>query len=420
MTTSKAGAAPSRAYVWVWLPGATEPVVAGVLNRSGLVHTFTYGRSYRSRPDAISLYLPELPLGTGPISPLGLLPMAGSLRDAGPDAWGQRIILARHVGRLYSNSDTGDLSALTYLLESGSDRIGGLDFQASAQDYVSRDGSHPTLEQMQTAADRLQAGEVLAPELADALLHGTSVGGARPKVTLRDGERHLIAKLSTQTDTYPVVKFEAVGMDLAARVGLNVAPTDLIRAHNRDVLLVERFDRTAVPGERRLLVSALTILGLDEFVDARAASYALLADQVRARFTDVDETLHELFGRIVFNICVSNSDDHARNHAAFWDGRALTLTPAYDVTPGMRSGDTASQAMAIGRDGSRNARLRVCLDNAGVYHLTRTQAADVVDRIVGGIEEHWDDAAGRAQLTEADRALAWRRLILHPSIHYDD
>jgi serine/threonine-protein kinase HipA len=130
--------------------------------------------------------------------------------------------------------------------------------------------------------------------------------------------------------------------------------------------------------------------------------------------------LRELFGRIVFNICVSNSDDHARNHAAFWDGQALTLTPAYDVSPGMRSGDTARQAMAIGRDGNRNARLRVCLGNAGVFHLTRAQADAVIDQVVGGIEEHWDDAADRAQLTEADRALAWRRLILHPSIHYDD
>jgi serine/threonine-protein kinase HipA len=419
MTTSENGAAPSRAYVWVWLPGATEPVVAGVLSRSGPAHTFTYGRSYRARPDAIALYLPELPLRPGPISPLGLLPMASCLRDAGPDAWGQRVILARHVGRLDSASDTDALSPLTYLLESGSDRIGGLDFQSDPDTYVSREGSHPTLEQMQTAADRLQAGELLPPELAEALLHGTSIGGARPKVTLLDGERHLIAKLSTRTDTYPVVKLEAVAMDLAGCVGLDVARTDLIQVNARDVLLVERFDRTVVPGERRLMVSALTILGLDEFLDARAASYALLADQVRARFTDVDATLHELFGRIVFNICVSNLDDHARNHAAFWNGQALTLTPGYDVSPSMRSGDTAQQAMSIGRDGNRDSRLSVCLDNAGVYHLTRTQAGEVVDRVVGGIEEHWGDAADRAQLTEADRALAWRRLILRPSIHFD-
>jgi serine/threonine-protein kinase HipA len=420
MTTSDRAATPERAYVWVWLPGATEPVVAGVLTRSGIAHTFTYGRSYRDRPEAIALYLPELPLQPGTISPPGLLPMASCLRDAGPDAWGQRVILARHLGRLDPSSDTGALAPLTYLLESGSDRIGGLDFQSSAQRYVPRGEDHATLEQMQTAADRLQAGEVLASDLADALLHGTSVGGARPKVTLTDGGRHLIAKLSTQTDTYPVVKLEAVAMDLASRVGLNVAATDLTRAHDRDVLLVQRFDRTGVPGERRLMVSALTVLGLDEFLDARAASYALLADQIRARFTDVDATLHELFGRIVFNICVSNSDDHARNHAAFWDGQALTLTPAYDISPGLRSGDTARQAMAIGRDGNRNARLRVCLDNAEVYHLTRAAARDVIDRIVGGIEAHWKDAADRAQLTEADRAMAWHRLILHPSIHYED
>lgn len=419
MTTSSGGGPRQQAYVWVWLPGATEPVVAGVLRQAGPAHTFTYGRSYRARPDAIALYLPELPVRPGPISPLGLLPMAGCLRDAGPDAWGQRVILARHVGRLDSSRDTAELSPLTYLLESGSNRIGGLDFQADPGSYVPRGGSHPTLEQMQSAADRLQAGEVLPADLADALVHGTSVGGARPKVTLVDGNRHLIAKLSTQTDSYPVVRFEAVAMDLAGRVGLDVARTDLIRVHDRDVLLVERFDRTDVPGERRMMVSALTVLGLDEFLDARVASYALLADQVRARFTAADATLHELFARIVFNVCVSNTDDHARNHAAFWDGQLLTLTPAYDVSPGLRSGDTARQAMAIGRDGSRDARLRVCLDNAHVYHLGRAEALEVVDRVVDGIEEHWADAADRARLTEADRVLLWGRLILHPAIHYD-
>ena len=80
-----------------------------------------------------------------------------------------------------------------------------------------------------------------------------------------------------------------------------------------------------------MMVSALTLLELDEFTGARYASYIDLADLVRARFTDPAETLAELFRRIVVNICVSNSDDHARNHAAFWNGEELTLTPAYDI-----------------------------------------------------------------------------------------
>lgn len=419
MTTSD-GAGPATAFVWVWLPGATDPVVAGRIDQSGEVYDFTYGRSYLARDDAIALYLPELPLRRGRTAPGSNLTIAGCLRDAGPDAWGQRVILACRLGRLDARSDTAALSVLTYLLESASDRIGGLDFQRSATQYEPRSADLPTLAQMQDAAERLNAGQVLAPELVDALLHGTSIGGARPKVTLLDDDGGpVIAKLSTQTDTYPVVRYEAVAMELAARVGVNAARTRLVSSRGKDVLLVDRFDRPG-NGQRSLMVSALTILGLEEFTGARYATYLDLADQVRARFADPTATLAELFRRVVVNICVSNTDDHARNHAAFWDGAALRLTPAYDISPGLRSGDTSTQAMALTRDGRRASRLALCRTSAADYKLTAVEADDIIDEVVAGIETHFDDVAAGVGLTDAEHAQLWRRLILHPSIHYAD
>ena len=419
MTTSdRLGYASAKAaFVWVWLPGASDPVVAGRIDRVGDAYTFTYGRSYLARDEAIPLYLPELPLGPGRIQPPDGLTIAGCLRDAGPDAWGQRVILARRLGHLDSRADTGALSTLTYLLESGSDRIGGLDFQRSATEYVPRAADHPTLAQMQDAAERLNAGEPLPPALADALLRGTSIGGARPKVTLLDSSGcPVIAKLSTQTDPYPSVKFEAAAMTLANRVGIDVATTRLIRSSGRDVLLVDRFDR---PGNdrRRLIVSALTILGLDELTGARYGSYVRLADQIRALFRNPIPTLAELFRRVVFNVCVSNSDDHARNHSAFWDGEWLTLTPAYDIAPGLRSGDTSTQAMALTREGRRESRLALCRQSARDYLLDPDEADRVIDGVVSGIEAHFDEAAELARLTGSDRD-QFRRLVLHPSIHY--
>lgn len=421
---------PMSAYVWVWLPGATEPVVAGQLQVDGELLVFNYGRSYLERTEAIPLYLPELPLGTGRIRPAGALRVAGCIRDAGPDAWGQRVILARHAGRLTPSSDTADLTLLTYLLESGSDRIGALDFQVSPTEYAPR-RTDTTLEEVQSATDKFLAGEPFTPELEAALMRGTSIGGARPKVVLREEvagqhDREIIAKLSVQSDPYPVVKAEAVAMDLARRVGLNVAGTRLTECLGRDVLLVDRFDRPIAAGSapgtprpRRLLVSALTMLGLDE-MEGRYATYHQLADLIRERFTNPDATLHELFSRIVFNICVSNTDDHARNHAAFWDGSALTLTPAYDVCPQLRSGESADQAMEIGRDKRRTSRLAVCLDAAEVYHLSRTQATEIAEHQVTVITEQWRDAAEAARLTEAERERLWGRQILNPAIHYED
>jgi serine/threonine-protein kinase HipA len=120
----------------------------------------------------------------------------------------------------------------------------------------------------------------------------------------------------------------------------------------------------------------------------------------------------------VFNICVSNTDDHARNHAAFWDGEQLTLTPAYDLCPQLRSGETASQAMAITRDGRRESRFATCLAAAETYHLTKSQAADIIDHQVAIIAEQWDAAADEARLTAADREHMWRRQILNPAIHH--
>lgn len=239
-------------------------------------------RSYRQRHDALPLYGPELPLVAGPQRPRGGLAVAGCLRDGGPDAWGQRVILARHIGHLTSASDTGELTLLTYLLESGSDRIGALDFQESPSDYVPRASSSATLEQLMNAAADMEAGRLLPLPLADALTRGTSVGGARPKVLVSENDCSLIAKFSSATDMRPVVRAEAVAMELARRAGLNVAPSKVIRVGGRDVLLVERFDRPG-GGLRRPMVSALTILGLDEFIGARYGSYARLADHIGSR-----------------------------------------------------------------------------------------------------------------------------------------
>lgn len=404
---------PQRAFVWTWLPETSEPIVAGRIDSEGSIYTFIYARSYLRRGDAMPLYELELPLVAGRQRPDGGLAIAGCLRDGAPDSWGQRVILARHVGHLTSASDTGELSLLTYMLESGSDRIGGLDFQESPTNYVPRVNTSAMLEQLMNASAEIEAGHLLPLALAEALTRGTSIGGARPKVLLTQADRSLIAKFSSASDIRPVIKAEGVVMELARLVGLNVAPTQVIRAGGKDVLLVERFDRPG-NGRRRHMVSALTILGLDEFAGARYGSYARLADQIRQSFTSPAGTLRELFSRIVFNVLVGNSDDHARNHAAFVnaDG-SLTLTPAYDVCPQPRSVPQASQAMAIGRNGERSSQLSTCLDACDIYLLDRRQARAIIDAQVRTIRAEWQNAADAVGLTALDRRQLLGREILN-------
>ena len=417
MTSDRSDAkAPEEAYVWIWLPGATAPVVAGRIARDGGRLIFNYGQSYLGRTDRIPIYEPELPLRSGAIAPGAGLGMAGCLRDAAPDAWGRRVILNRTFGRRGKEIDTAALDELTYLLESGSDRTGALDFQRSPSRYAARTGRTATLEELLSAAERVEKGEPLTPGLDRALLHGTSLGGARPKAAIRDGDTKMIAKFSSSTDIYNVVKAEYVAMRLAARAGLNAAPVRLEHVAGKDVLLVERFDRAKAKDgwTRKAMVSVLTLFGLDEMM-ARYASYESLAEIVRHRFTSPKATLRELYGRLAFNILCGNTDDHARNHAAFWDGERLTLTPAYDICPQRRSGNEASQAMLIVGD-NRTSTLAACLEAAPNFQLSENAAKDIIARQIGAIRDGWDDTCKEAALTEVERNLFGRRMFLNDFI----
>jgi serine/threonine-protein kinase HipA len=403
---------PEEAYVWVWLPGASDPVVAGRLEPVGPIVNFTYARSYLARDDRISLYAPELPLIEREISPRAG-EIAGCIADTGPDAWGQRVILNHRVGK--GAADTADLGYLTYLLDSGSDRIGALDYQASPSNYVPRSKGEARLAELSRLAEsarRVEEGEPLFEALDQALLNGSSVGGARPKALLRDGSRRLIAKFSSSTDKYAVVKGEFAAMELARRAGIDAAKVELTEALGRDALLIERFDRPK-GGGRRGLVSALTMLGLDE-MSGRYASYADLADLIRAMFTEPTATLRELFARITFNILTGNSDDQARNHAAFWDGAELTLTPAYDICPQPRAGGETSQAMAIGTDGWRMGQVAGCVERAQTYRVSKEEAREIVDRQIEVIESQWDEVCDLAKMTSVDRDSYWHRQFLNP------
>jgi serine/threonine-protein kinase HipA len=397
----------TEAFVWIWLPGTSVPVVAGRIEKHGPLHHFTYGRSWRERDDAIALSPFELPLQPGSFEPVGMNTIHSCLRDAAPDAWGRRV-----VGYQYP-----DLAAdeLDYLLLSGRDRIGALDFQASAAEYVPRESDHPTLDDLLQAADLLEAHRPLPPELERALLQGSSVGGARPKALIDHEGKHFIAKFGSSTDVYPVVKAEYVAMRLAALAGLTVAPVSLASSLGKDVLMIERFDRvnTATGKARRLMLSGLSLLELNE-MEARYASYSDLADRVRQRFTAPQTTLMELYRRLIFNVLVGNTDDHARNHSAFWDGRQLSLTPAYDICPQLRTGQEATQAMDIGGVAGNAATLTNALSVSGKFQLRETDARTMIDQLIAAVKDNWVTVCEEAGLATVERDRLWGRALLNP------
>ncbi|WP_336778346.1 type II toxin-antitoxin system HipA family toxin [Pantoea sp. USHLN256] len=403
-----------EAYVWIWLPGETHPVVAGRLETEGDTLLFNYGRSYLQRENRIPLNPNELPLRTGIIPPLNGLKIAGCIRDSAPDAWGRRVIINRRMGRKGANVDTGMLDELTYLMESGSDRIGALDFQHSATDYIPRAAENVSLPELLESADRVEKGVPLTPELDQALFHGTSIGGARPKALIEADGKKYIAKFSASADIWNVVKGEFLAMRLAYFAGLNVAPVKLVKASGRDVIMIERFDREYLSDgwTRKVMLSALTLFELDDML-ARYASYETLAEIIRQRFASPNETLLEMYKRLCFNILCGNTDDHARNHAAFWDGNSFSLTPAYDICPQGRAGNEASQAMLI--SGNNNlSRMTSCLSAAHHFALSRTDAHEQFMMMKTSIESHWRTVCDEAELNQVDRASLWGRQFINP------
>lgn len=407
-----------EAFVWIWLPGETEPVVAGRLEADNGNIMFNYGKSYLARVNdgkpAIAIYEPELPLRAGLLPLPEGLTMPGCIRDAAPDAWGRRVIINKKLGLKGAGTDTADLDELTYLLESGSDRIGALDFQQSPTEYVPRHANNVSMEELIASAERVEQGIPLTPELDQALFHGTSIGGARPKAVVEADGKKYVAKFSSGTDLYNVVKAEYIAMRLAELSGLDVAPVILKKAANRDVLLIERFDREPKGDKwtRKAMVSALTLFALDDMM-ARYASYETLSEIIRHRFTHPRPTLKEMFSRLVFNILCGNTDDHARNHAAFWDGTSLTLTPAYDICPQGRTGNEASQAMRIYGE-SNLSRLNSCLKTAHNFLLTEEEARNICQSQIAVIKHHWESVCKEAALNEVDNQLLWKRQFLNP------
>ncbi|MCL1899761.1 MAG: type II toxin-antitoxin system HipA family toxin [Promicromonosporaceae bacterium] len=417
---------PRRVYVWVWLPGATEPVVAGVLQEGGdqfdgqAVLAFRYASSYLARSEAISLFTPDLPLTERVLDPRlqpgrAPLPLASALRDAAPDAWGRRIINVR-----FGVGDE-ELDEALYLLESGSDRIGALDFQLSPTTYVPRN-DEVTLGELLDLTALIESGQPIPASLAAAAQHGTSIGGARPKALLDGVGIGWLAKFSSSADTRPVVQAEGVAMHLAGDAGIEVPEVSVIESAGRKVLLVRRFDRVETPSgalARRQMVSLLTVLGLHEN-SARYATYADIADAVRrGPWSGVEATLEELFRRLVFNVLVGNNDDHLRNTAAFWNGERLRLTPAYDLAPQPRSTTTSTQAIGITRDGQRASQLRLCRLVAADFMVSASRAASIIDEVHAAIVDGWDEACDRALLSAGERQTLWGREFCNEYAFWD-
>lgn len=337
---------------------------------------FGYGRRYLQRHNCLEIDPVSLGINrdSGAIDrtvlPTGNLSMFGGLRDAAPDSWGRRVIEAKL--QVPANS----LPESRYMLEAASDRVGALDIR---QTLDSPETSNPVpvskLHYLLDAAQRIERGESIPTSLLPIFEAGTALGGARPKASIREKDESLwLAKFPGVNDSVLIPEIEAAALYLARHCGMRVPTTKVVDIGQQPVMLIQRFDRywvntgTGTKTERmeyRLgFNSALTFLGCSEQENGQK-SYADIAQAIHkyAAFETITKDCEELFRRMVFNILVTNDDDHLRNHGFIYEpeSKGWRLSPLYDVMPRpiASNSQTRYQSIGVGERGKLST-----LDNA--------------------------------------------------------
>lgn len=331
--------------VYVSLDTGTTTVLVGVVRvsekRDSITSVFSYDPAYLGTRGAYPLD-PLLPLVAGNQVIRGGLP--GALRDASPDRWGRNLIrknlqsgrsgrTGRHIGEFDYWLGVSDLTRQGALRVSTEPNGPYLDDTSVVPPLID-------LGCLRNAALKVSIGDSVegAKELLRA---GTaSLGGARPKAAVRDGERLLLAKFSHPTDDYDQVGAECVALDLAEIAGIDTPWHDLLTLDHDRALVVERFDRqgaTRVP-----YISAMTLTGLG---DGDTMDYLEIADGIRNQGSNPATDLDGLWRRMLFSLGINNLDDHGRNHGLIRDGAGWTLSPVFDITPDP-SGDQRATLMA--------------------------------------------------------------------------
>ena len=369
-----------KAYVFIYLPGETVAVPAGIFTHypDDGVGRFAYGRLYQERPNALPVDPIALPLGVTPKDVATNAGVYGAFRDSSPDYWGRLVIAAD----LKTSPEA--VTEMEYLLHANASRIGCLDFRASLELGEPAQGP-PTYQSMQDlldAAEQLQSGLPVDQNLLRLLEQGSSVGGARPKCTVERDGTLWIAKFPSRGDTINFPRVEYATMDLARSCGLVVPNIQLENIGGKDVLLLERFDRRRTEkGYSRVgFVSALSLMAWDDR-ERHLWSYISLADTMRATILAQPAQLKDLYRRMIFNILCRNTDDHPRNHGFLWGAHGLELSPAYDIVPAPARFGVSTEfdlSMSLGVKG-REASIENALTLTARFGLTRDEAQNIID-----------------------------------------
>ena len=386
----------------VYLAWQGETLLVGRLwaRSKGVKETssFEYDETWLAHQHRFSLD-PSLPLAGGQFHTAGLF---NAFTDPAPDRWGRNLLLRRERRQAKAeNRPPRTLLNIDYLvLVEDENRLGALRFaDAGTKDFLAHsDRPIPPLIRLGallSAATRVIDDKESDNDLRLLLAPGASLGGARPKALVVDqDDRLLIAKFPSPADDWPVPRWEATAMALARSAGIHVPQSKLHEVQDRPIFVMQRFDRDEA--NRRLpFISALTALGAS---DGDVRSYIELLDLLRQDGVAPDQDAAELWRRMVFNVLISNTDDHLRNHGYLREPGGWRLAPAYDLNPMPVDVKPRHHALTLD-EADDTSSIDTVMSVAEYFGLKLPQARQIVAEVASAVLS-WREVAAANGLTE--------------------
>lgn len=368
----------SKAYVFIGDKPGTAPRPVGVLVESDTGFRFAYARSWLADSSAFPLDPINLPLSMDEYAQRRCW---GVFLDAGPDNWGQRVLLATR--------SQAPANQIEWLLAARGTGVGARSFSAArtnTKPAVPAPDFSAIAERMLEAEQLIANGQVdqiasLPAQVQKALIYSASMGGARPKFTVSSDGSEWICKLSRSDDTFNQPVAELACLNMAEACGITTPRRRLEHVGARDVLMIERFDRS--PAGKRHYLSAHALLNPERAREGDPEgpmSYIRIADLINKVSMNPAVDRQELFTRMVLNVALGNTDDHLKNHGFLQiTGDRYQLAPVFDVVP--QPGQTALMALTIGERG-REASLSNALSMHQRFGLSSERAQSIVERVL--------------------------------------
>ncbi|CAN5125453.1 HipA domain-containing protein [soil metagenome] len=410
----RTGNTKKEILVYAHWQGLSEPARMGNLTvtPSKGKETFSFEYSDEWLKSGFSQMLdPDLQLYSGAYYPRDKKVNFGIFLDSCPDRWG-RVLMKRREAMIAKKEERKPKALLEsdFLLGVFDEyRMGALRFKLAEDGPFLNDNKEMAappfalLRELEHASLQFEEDNTDDPEYIKwinmLIVPGSSLGGARPKASVVDTSNNLwIAKFPSKNDDKDVAAWEMVVKELAVKSGINMAQGNIQRFNNKyHTYLTRRFDRTQ-KSERIHFASAMTLLGHTDGEDSSGASYLELAEFITRHGASVEKDLEELWRRIVFSICIKNTDDHLRNHGFLLTENGWGISPAYDINP-----NEYGQGLSLNISLDNNSLdIGLALEVAGYFRLENKVANKIIKRIKESVSS-WKEVSTKYKMSRIEQ-----------------